>query len=611
MQGKRIEPKLLDDLEVGQVIAKQVIYRECVLLEQGTVLSDSSIEQLRNRFIKTVYIYGKTIPTNITIEDDFNSLIDGLTFEEASPSKYEDLSCKVFEMAENGDSSFVAPVLSELAEIPEVLKAEIADHLFKLPDEDLITCAEKILGSDDLEKVRSAAYMLEPILSDDVLETLLDMHEELKSELRSPDRECFLALDPAEQMFESNAKRSFEVETQEDIDTYEELLSSGKINIRNEEIVAIEREETASAKRIYHTTLHEVVNMFEKIRSGDTNQYGSAKKLSEIIVSLAKNDPAKAFNLIKSSTLKNYLPAHCLNVSLLATIVGIRKELPNDRLLVLAMSGLLHDVGMVMLDEPVWSKTGPVNDSEFFVIQKHTVYGIDALVNRGGFPKDVAYVCYNHHERIDGSGYPKGKKGNLIDEFSQIIGLCDVFEAMTSSRCYRGRSSLSRTIFHLRHEKGESFHQDNLNELSDFIEENTSFEYSTDPVEETRKTKVFVVDDHPQITGLLTRIFMKLGYEVWAFNDARESWKSWDKIGPDLMITDLEMPGMDGFALCEMVRNYSVHCWVPVVVFSSNRTRETIEKLRSYSLSDFIVKPSSVDEITSRIESVVTKNAKH
>lgn len=127
---------------------------------------------------------------------------------------------------------------------------------------------------------------------------------------------------------------------------------------------------------------------------------------------------------------------HCMNVSLLCNIFGQWLKLPEKELEVLTLAGLLHDVGKLSLPGELINKQEKLTPSDYITIKTHPIQGYNALKNKGLDPR-IADTALMHHERCDGSGYPYRLKGDKIEPFARIIGIVDVYDAMTSARVYR------------------------------------------------------------------------------------------------------------------------------------------------------------------------------
>jgi HD-GYP domain-containing protein (c-di-GMP phosphodiesterase class II) len=132
-----------------------------------------------------------------------------------------------------------------------------------------------------------------------------------------------------------------------------------------------------------------------------------------------------------------YTGEHCRDVVDLATAVGRRLGLSDDRLRNLEFAALLHDVGKVAVPKAIINKLGPLDEDEWAVVRRHTIEGQRMLDRVGGFMRDVGAIVRSHHERWDGGGYPDGLAGEAIPLEARIIACCDAWNAMTTTRSYR------------------------------------------------------------------------------------------------------------------------------------------------------------------------------
>lgn len=128
---------------------------------------------------------------------------------------------------------------------------------------------------------------------------------------------------------------------------------------------------------------------------------------------------------------------HCMNVSMLANIMGQWLGLGAHDLQVLTIGGLLHDIGKLTVPDEVIHKPAKLSAAEYNIVKTHTVQGYKLLQN---YPleENVRKIALMHHERCDGSGYPLGITADKISPYAKIIAICDVYDAMTAARIYRG-----------------------------------------------------------------------------------------------------------------------------------------------------------------------------
>ncbi|WP_338042483.1 HD-GYP domain-containing protein [Paenibacillus ginsengarvi] len=158
--------------------------------------------------------------------------------------------------------------------------------------------------------------------------------------------------------------------------------------------------------------------------------------LGLIIDDLSQN-PTAMIMLTDISVTDHYLYQHSLNVCIYATMLGLSEGYSHQDLAVLGLGALLHDIGKTKIPLDILQKPGKLSGSEFEAMKRHTEFGYMLLKDEPNIPLLSAHCALQHHERIDGSGYPRGIRGGEIHEFAKWIGLVDSYDAMTSNRVYR------------------------------------------------------------------------------------------------------------------------------------------------------------------------------
>ncbi|MBN2221562.1 MAG: HD-GYP domain-containing protein [Vallitaleaceae bacterium] len=141
----------------------------------------------------------------------------------------------------------------------------------------------------------------------------------------------------------------------------------------------------------------------------------------------------------------DYTYTHCLNVSVLANIFAKWLKLSNEEIREVTIAGLLHDIGKMSLDYEILNKPGKLTKEEFDHVKLHSKYGYDIIKNQSVSDSIKNGVLF-HHEKLDGSGYPLGLKDSQIPLYAKIIGIADIYDAMTSKRCYHDKYSPFRVI---------------------------------------------------------------------------------------------------------------------------------------------------------------------
>lgn len=130
-----------------------------------------------------------------------------------------------------------------------------------------------------------------------------------------------------------------------------------------------------------------------------------------------------------------YTAAHGSRVARYAEQIGRALGLPEDALREVGAAGLLHDIGKLWVPIHILRKPAPLDDGEVEIMRRHAGYGAEILtrVHQPG----CAALVGQHHERIDGLGYPNGRRGQEIHLFARIVSVADVYDAMTTDRDYR------------------------------------------------------------------------------------------------------------------------------------------------------------------------------
>ena len=180
-----------------------------------------------------------------------------------------------------------------------------------------------------------------------------------------------------------------------------------------------------------------VTSMFEEARMGNSIAVGGAKLLVEEINDSVTRNPGALISLARLKSVDDYTYMH--SVAVCAMMVALAKQLGfnDEQTRSAGLAGLLHDLGKALMPMDVLNKPGKLTDAEFSVIKSHPVEGHRMLIASLGLDPMVLDVCLHHHEKMDGSGYPKGLKGDEISVFAKMGAVCDVYDAITSNRPYK------------------------------------------------------------------------------------------------------------------------------------------------------------------------------
>lgn len=164
-----------------------------------------------------------------------------------------------------------------------------------------------------------------------------------------------------------------------------------------------------------------------------------------------------------------YTHNHSIRVEQYTLKIASRMGLPNDKLLAIAVASLFHDIGKVNIPDEVLNKVGMLNDRDFEYIRKHPSDSAKVLSQR--FEEALTDIVGQHHERLDGSGYPLGLKGDEIMLEAKIVAVADSYDAMTSDRAYRKGITPQTAIDELKELAGTLYDPDAVNTLEKILKE--------------------------------------------------------------------------------------------------------------------------------------------
>ena len=186
----------------------------------------------------------------------------------------------------------------------------------------------------------------------------------------------------------------------------------------------------------YSENMAALEETFDTIIFGDGNI--SEETLIKNAESLfASKTSIQMFDLLHCmKSIDDSVYAHSINVALISRAIGKWLKMSREQLNELTIAGLLHDIGKAEIPSEILNKTGKLTDEEFELIKSHALKG-SKLLKKAGFNSDIQFAALQHHERSDGSGYPRGLEADEISDFASIIAIADVYDAMTSARSYR------------------------------------------------------------------------------------------------------------------------------------------------------------------------------
>ncbi|WP_144513491.1 HD-GYP domain-containing protein [Bacillus sp. FJAT-22090] len=242
-----------------------------------------------------------------------------------------------------------------------------------------------------------------------------------------------------------------------------------------------------------------VTSFYKEFTSWEAGMKVDIAKLRNIIMPLvesAMTDKKVFSHLNDYSSLDKYVAHHSIAVGIISGAIAKKMGYSSGMINQIATAGLLADVGMSKVDVKVREKKSYLTESDFSEIKKHTIYSLQMVKESPLLKPEMKMAIFQHHERLDGSGYPKGEKMDNITTFSQIIAVADVYHAMTSERVYRAKSSSFKVLEMIKEEEFGKYSLEVVNALISLVGSlpiSTSVRLSDDRIGEV----VFLHRDSP------------------------------------------------------------------------------------------------------------------
>jgi putative nucleotidyltransferase with HDIG domain len=224
--------------------------------------------------------------------------------------------------------------------------------------------------------------------------------------------------------------------TAEEVERETDALLMEADKVQHKEKVSLE-EEIQTAAKLCAKAKEAVIEMFSDARMGKAIQVEQARALVEDISNSVLRQPHALISLARLKTADEYTYMHSIAVCALMIALARQLNLDDNMVREAGFAGLLHDIGKIGIPLKVLNKPGKLTDSEFAIVKSHPEVGAKILIDSYDVSPLVLDVCLHHHEKMDGTGYPHGLKGENISMFARMGAVCDVYDAITSNRPYK------------------------------------------------------------------------------------------------------------------------------------------------------------------------------
>jgi len=247
-------------------------------------------------------------------------------------------------------------------------------------------------------------------------------------------REVVIDPERAERLPENpEEQRQETARLQAELDAFEE--ESPRAAITRQRRVEVD-EELEAARPVREEATGVVEAVMQDVRLGRQVDLAQVEPVAEQIMESIFRNPNALLSLGQIRRVDHYTFEHSISVAVLLVTYGRAQELDPEVIYQLGLGGLLHDIGKARVPEAILTKPGSLTEKEYQVMQGHVTLGLEMVGALPDLPAPTLEVIAQHHERWDGSGYPIGLQGDEIGPYGQMAAVVDVYDAITSDRCY-------------------------------------------------------------------------------------------------------------------------------------------------------------------------------
>lgn len=230
--------------------------------------------------------------------------------------------------------------------------------------------------------------------------------------------------------------------------------------------------EKQNATVLYKDALEWVKRKFAEAEAGPIADIAGAQEIVERVIQTLSGGEEALLTL--TATIwkeETYLYSHSVNVAIFSIKVGQGLSHRQEDLVQLGIAALVHDLGMARVPKALLEKDTPLSNEEKAIVKQHPIYTVQLLQEAKGLDRTLLDAISHEHERLDGSGYPRGLREDQISEFGGIIAIVDVYEALTHPRPYRKRYTPDEAMKLIAYSMGNQFKPDLIRILKTFIKE--------------------------------------------------------------------------------------------------------------------------------------------
>ncbi|RLD33622.1 MAG: hypothetical protein DRI73_05190 [Bacteroidetes bacterium] len=287
----------------------------------------------------------------------------------------------------------------------------------------------------------------------------------------------------------------------------------------------------------------------------------------------------------------SYTQGHTERVSILAEKLGRIMNLPEKEIIALRLGGILHDVGKIAVPIEILNKPGPLNDEEWKIMKTHTDIGYNICLPLSQTLGGALDIIRHHHEKLDGSSYPDGLKGDTISVNSRILSIVDIYDALTSDRPYR-KSMTTEQAFNILKESVDKNLLDKkiVDVLITLLKDGKNKLRRKDDSFDDNSKNILIIEDDPLNFKLMKTLLQFNKFNVDWIESADNLMDKIEEFHPDLILMDIQLPGTDGLEATRLLKK-SKYKDIPIIAVSAHAMEENKIEAKAAGCITYITKP--------------------
>lgn len=247
------------------------------------------------------------------------------------------------------------------------------------------------------------------------------------------DEKCMIYLQEEPETAESTEIANEEIETASPLTN-----NSSHISLEKKIEIHLPAEVSQQVKGVYRDTYKAVVNFFYQSKYLERRaELSEVRDAAEDIASIVVKDTQVLLQIAVLKLIDDYTFSHAVHTAIYAAALANVLRFSKEEVREICLAGLLHDIGKVDIPDEILNKPAQLSEEEYKLIKEHVRYGFRRVSRFNNVSREVLLAIAQHHERIDGSGYLRGVKGEEIHSWAKILSVADVYDAVTTDRVYR------------------------------------------------------------------------------------------------------------------------------------------------------------------------------